>query len=346
MPIEVTLLVVVLALALVVGVPAIRLGIWLPRDLEFEVFSDDRLTEAQRAHFTRLDAAASTLAYFPRVTFSVVNMQGPTLSRVYLCDHDPAILAGHCLRGASVIDERHVSGQNYLEWITRYEDGTTLTTLNAEIAQVLDRMPHEVKQKCLGVRDPAALKALHDRRAEALAPRVYRSPHGRDMLGEYRVHHLRFCDYQVSRGLLTPVENGRHHVTVKTALRGVANFFNPLADNFTLSRLAAAVVIGVGLPMLGIWITGPEAGVRSADLPALLNTVYARWSGLAFAYALGGAAIGWLFSSKQFVWAVLLGYLPLRLLDAAAGPATLGALWMGFVAERVAAFRQRRELLV
>ena len=344
MPIELTLILAAFAASLLVGVPAIRLGIWLPRDLEFEVVSDERMTDAQRAHFARLDGAVAALAYFPRLTFAT-NLQGATLTRMYLCDHDSAVLGAHCMRAASVLDERHPSGHNYLEWITRYEDGTTLTTLNAELGEVFDRMPHQVKQKCVGVTDPAALKARHDRKAENLAGRLPRSPHGVDALAEFRDYHHRFCDFQVSRGLLIPANaRGRHSVTVKTALRGVMNFFNPLADNFTLPRFLAAFVVGTGLPLLAVWLVDPHAAGRPSGLPVLAFTVLERRAMLAGASVLAGGAIGWIFNSKQMVWAALLGYLPLRL--AGSSGATAAALLMALVAEIVARIRLRRDLLV
>jgi hypothetical protein len=331
MPIELVLLAVSVALAFLVGVPAIRFGLWLPRDLQFERVPDDRLTAAQRAHFERLDRSLAPLAYFPRFNFAT-NLQGATLSRVYLCDHDSALLGAHCLRGANLIDESEPSGTNYLEWITRYEDGTTLMTQNAELSEVFERMPHQVKQKFVGVRDPTALKLRHDRRAAELLSRQPRNPHRGDMLAEYHDHHVRFADFQVSRGLLLPVgPDGRHRLAMKTALRGVLNFLNPLADNFTVLRFAIGVVFGAGLPLLVTWL----------QVDGL-----ARWTALGIAYGLAGAVVGYVFNAKQMVWAALLGYVPLRLLEASAGPAALAALWMAGVAELVARFRQRRELLV
>ena len=65
-------------------------------------------------------------------------MQGATLSRVYLCDHDAAVLGAHCLRGHAAFDETTPGGQNYLEWITKYQDGGTLTTRNVDLADIFD----------------------------------------------------------------------------------------------------------------------------------------------------------------------------------------------------------------
>jgi hypothetical protein len=57
---------------------------------------------------------------------------------------------------------------------------------------------------------------------------------------------------------------------------------------------------------------------------------------VALAFSAGGAAVGWIFIWKSFIWALLLGYLPLRLLDPGAGFELILAAWMGVVAESVA----------
>lgn len=172
-----------------------------------------------------------------------------------------------------------------------------------------------------------------------------RNAHGVDTLAVFRDYHRRFCDFQDSRGLLLPAnEMGRHHLTVKTALRGVANFFNPLADNFTLPRFLVAFAVGTGLPLLAVWLIDPQAAGRPAGLPVIALTVLERRAMLAGACALAGGAVGWIFTSKQTVWAALLGYLPLRLAGGAG--TTLAALLMAVVAEIVARIRLRRDLLV
>jgi hypothetical protein len=346
LPPELWILGVVLGLALVVGVPAIRYGVWLPRELEFEILPDHALTGAQLAHYQRLDVRLAASGYTPRFNFTVTNMQGATLSRVYLCDHDAAVLGAHCLRGHAAFDESTPGGQNYLEWITKYQDGATLTTRNAELSDLFDRMPHQVRQVCIGVVDPLALKARHDRKAAELLARGPLYAHGRDLLAEFQDFHRRFCAFQESRGLLVAGAGGRCHPTVKTALRGVWNYFDPLADNFTLPRFLLAVVLGAGLPALATWLTTPGAVHRPAGLPVLAVEPALRLATLGLVYAAAGAVVGWVFTGKAFIWAALLGYLPLRLLTPHPGAELLLAFEMGLVAEWTARMRIRRELLV
>jgi hypothetical protein len=265
---------------------------------------------------------------------------------VYLSDHESAVLSANCLRAAAVIDENAISGQNYLEWTTEFHDGTTLMTRNVELSSPFDRMPHQIVDDWIGQRDPLALKARHVAHVAKLLDRHPRHPHGRDLLAEFRDFHERWCAFQESRGLLVPAAAGRHHASVKTALRGVAFFLNPLADNFTLGRFAAAVGIGLGLPLLVTWWIDPSALWRPAGLPPLpMALPFARLPALALAYAAAGAVVGYLFTGKAFIWAALLGYVVLRL-TGVTGAELLLAPWMGLVAERVGGYRARRQALV
>jgi hypothetical protein len=346
-PIDLLIVLVVVTLLFAVGVPAIRLGVWLPRRLEFERLRDDELSSAQREHFQKLDLGLAKAAYTPRMNFAVVNMQGPTLTRVYLSDHEPAVLGAHCLRSASVIDDKVVSGHNYLEWITKYEDGATLTTRNAELADVFDRMPHQLRQECVGVTDPLVLKARHDAKAVGLLHRHPRHPQRADILGEFADFHDRWCRFQESRGLLVPAANGaRYNVSVRAALRGVVNYLNPLADNFTPLRFLAGLVLGAGIPIVATWLLTPDAPWRPAGLPVVaIAGALLRMAALGAAYAVAGIAVGCLFTGKAFIWAALLGYLGLRL-GGASGVELWLAVWMGFVAEQAGRYRTKRQILV
>ncbi len=324
MPIDLQLFLMAVGLILAVAVPAIRMGVWLPRRLEFDTIPDRELTPAQADHFARLDSVLSTAAYTPRFNFSVSNMQGPTLTRVYLSDHEHAVLGAHCLRGASVIDEGHVSGQNYLEWFTKYEDGTTLTTRNAELADLFDLMPHQIRQEGVGLSDPLALKRRHDAKASELLGRHPRFPDGRDLLAEFREFHERWCEVQESRGLLVSARRG-----------------DRLHASFGL-----AVPLGIGIPVIAAWSLDVGAPLRPERFPWLWSaSPLARTAALAGAYAAGGVAIGYLFTGKSFIWAAVLGYAALRL-TGASGTELLLAPWMGFVADWISRARGKRAILV
>jgi hypothetical protein len=255
--------------------------------------------------------------------------------------------------GASVMKARAALpggreiGQNYLEWITRYEDDTTLTTRNATVSDPFELMPHQMRQEFPGTSDVGELKARHDRRAQQLLPRGPRFPHGRDWMAEYRDYHRRWCAFQEAKGLLRhDAAAGVYRATAKVAWRGIVNFLNPLADNFTLARFVLGLLLGAGMPALGILATADPGVLAWLTRTTGLTPGLGRLLVLGAAFTLGGAAVGWLFMFKSFIWARVLGYLPLRLLAPAAGLDVLVVLWMGVVAARVAAVRQRRELLI
>jgi hypothetical protein len=346
LPPELLLLAIGLALSLLVGVPLIRFGVWLPREVETQTLPDAALSDAQRAYYQPLDLALQASGFSPRLNFAVLNFPGPTLSRVYMADHDHAVLGAHLMRSRGAFDAGRPTSHNYLEWITKYQDGTTLYTRNAQLGNVFDRMPEQLIRECPGLADPAALKAVHDAKAQQLLQRGPLWAHGRDVLVDFRDFHRRFCDYQSARGLLVAGPGERWHPTLRTALRGVWNFFNPFADNFTPLRFVVIVLVGAGLPALAAWLTTPEAAYRPPGVPVWNVSAPLRLAVLAAAYTIAGAAVGWIFGLKTFIWATLLGYLPLRVLTPHPGIDLLLALWMAIVAERVAAIRSRREMLV
>jgi hypothetical protein len=249
----------------------------------------------------------------------------------------------------SDVDVGAVQSACYLEVVSRFADGTLLSTRNAEVDDVLDRLPTHIVEDFRGERDPARLKEYHDRRARTLEMRGRLHLAPGDLFDNLRDHHRRWGTYQVERGLLHPDASGELlRPTVRTALRGIRNFINPLADNFTWRRFTLAVCFGLVVPCLGILaLAGPlvplvdrlsnatGASVRlleSVAIGALLTVT--------------GAAVGSLFTAKSFIWTFALAYVPLRLL----GPSGLAPLWLGLwtglVADRVARRRERGRIPV
>lgn len=339
-PADLAVLLFVAGLCLVVGLPAIRAGVRLPSDLQLEPVADAELTPAQGEHFRRLDEEAARSHLAPLLSFRATNLQGSNVNRLYRSEVEPVALCASCLSSDPALGARQ--GQNYLEYETRHRDGTVLLTRSAELSTLFDALPHQVHQAFPGLHDVARLKARHLARAEALRSREPVFAHGRDMLHEAREHHVRWVAFQEQRGLLERLPDGQCRPTVRLALRGVAAYFNPLADNFTLPRFLAGLALGSLLPAGGVLLA------PAVPVPALLEAFPAafRLAVLGLAFGLGGAAVGWLFTGKCFVWSLALGYLPLRLLGeqgAFAGAALV--LWQGWAADRVAAWRLRRQIL-
>jgi len=343
---ELWILAVVVGAIALVAVPAIVRGSLLPRELELEAVPDAALTDAQRGYFQRLDADLAAIGYAPIANFVATNLQGANLTRVFRSDYDAAVLGASCMRGVNFVDEQKAASENYGEWVTKYEDGTSLNTLNASVSDVFDRMPHQVRQRFPGTGDLKRLKAFHDRAAERLRERQPRFAHGRDVAAEWKDHHRRWCQFQESRGLLRhdPVVDG-YRVTPRTAWRGVLNFLNPLADNFSVPRLLLGLVGGAALPSAWLWLSSDPAFLaRVGDTVGKLPGLELALSFAAF--ALAGAIVGWLFEGKSFVWGLLLGYVPLRIHGSLLGEGTLLLLVMGFVADRVSWWRSRARAVV
>lgn len=346
MPVELYVLASVLVLIAAVGVPLITKAVWLPRELSFEKFDDIELSPRLLAYFQALDVELSPLGFGPVLTFEVTNLQGANMTRVYQSEHDSAVAGATCMRGEAAVAGAAPTGQNYVEWITRYEDGSSLTTRNVTIAELFDLMPGETRLERPGERNLEKLKAHHDRKAEELRVRGARFPHGRDVLGEFAEYHERWTAFQESQGLVRyDPEKQVYKASAKAAWRGVANYLNPLADNFSLGRFALGLLLGSGLPVLGV-LAGDRPEVSGWAEAMGATPEVGAWVVLGLAFTLGGAAVGALFTTKSFVWALLLGYVPIRLLGGGLGLELVLVLWMGVVAEQVSAVVEKRRLLV
>jgi len=196
--------------------------------------------------------------------------------------------------------------------VTRFADGTRLSTKNSEFSSVFAPFPNRVTQTFPGVTDPAALKSYHDRKSEILRDRVPEFRPLTSAIADLEDYHQRFCEHQVSQKLLSlDAENGRYRDTYRTALRGIANFLNPMADNFTLARFCLGALFGAGLPLLAVRQQGKIMLWLAAWIPNQATLAHAFL--LPAACTLAGIAVGAIFTRKSFIWAILLGYLPGKL---------------------------------
>lgn len=337
---ELQWLVTAVVAMLVIGLPLIVSRSSLPAQLQFEKITQDRLTPKQTEYFDGADAKLGPLGYHPLTTFRVVNLSGANLSRVYTSSSDPARILV-----ALMSAPRGKMGHNYAENLTRYRDGAILTTKNSNLSTVFATMPGQIVQSFPGVEDLLELKRRHDAKAATL---VSHGPLQRDdktFFDDFRDYHKRFCDYQQSKKLLRFDERARiYRGTLRMALRGTANFLNPLADNFTVSRFAMGLLFGTVLPLIALY--QPALLVRWLQPRMGLDPVMALTLLLGVAFTCAGVVVGSVFRQKSLIWAFLLGYVPIKLLGPAAGVGLGPCLWMALVAESVARWRMRREKLV
>jgi hypothetical protein len=348
LPPDVILFLIIVAGFFVIGLPLITKRVWMPERLDVEDVPESALEDRQRLYFNDLDAELSVSGYAPARTYRVTNLQGFNLVRTYLSPVAPEVVHAFLLRD-EVEPGAPPTAMNYLEVSTRYADGTTASTRNGELSSVFPEPPsHELIVRRL-VRRPGELVKAHRRRTEG--HRIREPVHLRAVDLEQHIadFHHRWTSFQKARGRLKadPV-GGVLRPTVKTGLVGIANYLNPLADNLTPFRLAAALVFGLGLPLAGVLLLNDWAGFSTTRAAAALGIQpgVLRWAGLALLFSVLGAVTGWLFESKAFIWTFLLAWLPLRIAGALALP-TLGlSLWAGALAGWAADRRNRLRSLV
>lgn len=343
---------VVFALSMVgflaIGLPLIMHRVSVPARFEFEPIADRDLSAAQSSYFARLDAELRELDYLPGGNWKPVNMQGQALLRLFFSPIDPAVVIMNLLTSdPSLGNEQSV---NFLEIVTRYRDGTILSTRNADVSDVLDQLPDHILIERRGIRDPARLKKVHDAKSAEL---LQCDPiHGRpeDFERVFNEHHERWCAHQLERGLLRPSPRDPEVLkpTVKTGLRGIFNFLNPLADNFTPLRFLLVALLGMVIPGAAIfWLGGPD-GEQVARMAAAIGLE----PGLVFSlcltvvFAVSGAIVGLVFVGKSFVWSFLFTYVLLRLIaDIDFLTTFLLCMWAGIVADLVARWRLAKNKL-
>jgi hypothetical protein len=339
-PADLGLFAVTVGLFLAVGIPLILKNVRLPIELAIEEIPDRDLDPAQNAFFAAWDDRLAAIGYRPRLNYRISNLQGPNLVRGYFSTTEWPAISLNLLRSDATVGEDQSAC--YLEIVSQFADGTLLSTRNVELGDVFEPPPFQIIQDHRGERDPARLKALHDRRAQTLATRGLRQLSPEVLFERLREHHLRWSEHQLEKGLLRRDACGEMlRPTLRTALRGVRNFVNPFSDNFTLLRFVLALIVGLGVPCVGlVALAGPLAPtVVRLSSDTGLSVGFLESMALGGLLTVTGAVVGGLFTVKSFIWTFLLAYIPLRLL----GPSGLMPLWLGLwtglVADRVARLR-------
>ena len=206
-------------------------------------------------------------------------------------------------------------------------------------------------QERRGLRDPASLKRAHDVKAEEFRIREPVFSRADEFEQAFHQYHERWCEHQVSRGLLRVVDGDEDRLrpTVKAGVRGIGNFLNPFADNFTPLRLLLVAIFGLLCPGAAIlWLGGTGSPVveRLSTLTGL-DPIWCLIACLGVVFTVAGAVVGSLFVGKAFIWSFLLTYVLLRILGPPGWVTTLTlSLWTGGVAGWAARMRERRSTLV
>jgi hypothetical protein len=341
-------LVVFLVLALVVGLPRILRLPGLPRELAFEEVPDAALTPAQSAHLSRLDALLDRLQYRPVFNIRVTNLPNPNLSRFYTSATDPALLLTSLLR-VQTTGGGPAQNADYVEMITRYRDGTELTTLNSGVTTPFAQLPQRIVQRVPGM-DPARMKERHDKAAAELLARepLWLGPG--DILERWRESHRRWCEHQEKQGLMRYERaSDSYRLAAATGLRGIVNFLNPLGREVTPARLVAAIFFAAVLPsaaILALKAPPPNVADQVAAAVGLPAGVVAN-AAIAITLFAGGVAIGLVFGQKHFVGTLALGLAPgLILARTSLGAPLIALAIMEWFAIQAHAWRNRRRRLL
>jgi hypothetical protein len=334
---EATRIVLTIAVIIAFGIPTIMKTIWLPRQLKCKEVPPEQFTPKQAACFAEYDRKMAGIGFTPFSTFTAMALPNPNINRMYASPADPA----RC--DVMVIGVKQSSTIN-VEFVTRFADGTRLSTKNSEFSSVFAPFPKRITQTFPGVTDPAIVKSYHDRRSETLRDRMPEFRPISSAFADLEDYHQRFCEHQVSKNLLRfDAENGIYRTTYGTALRGIANFLNPMADNFTLGRFCLGTLLGAGLPLGAVTQHARIVLWLAAWMPTQLTL--ANTFLLPVACTLAGSAVGAIFTRKSFIWAILLGYLPAKFLTVSG--LTFGlSLYMAVIAHWTAHLLLARRKLV
>lgn len=344
---ELAVLAVFLATALVFAVPRIRRLPGLPAVLQFEEVPDADLSDLQAAHLARLDAAFEALHYRPVFNIRVANLSNANLSRFYTSDADPALLLTSLLRVQ--VPRAEARNADYVEMITRYRDGTALTTSNSPTTSPFDRLPNRLTQRFPGL-DPVRLKQRHDLAAQPLAGREALWHARENILDRWQESHRQWCEHQASAGLLRLEARTRmYRPATPVALRAILKSLNPLGDAVTPLRLLAAIAWGSVLPSAGILALRALPPARLASAAAALHVSASLVGKVALVALLivPGLAAGRLFGQKHFVGGLVLGLIPALLLARSSLAQPLVALFIiEWTARRTSAWVNRRRRLL
>ncbi len=330
------------AFTVVAGLGALRRNVrWIPHDYQFKQFRQEELTEKQAKFFAGPDARLSAMGYYPMCTYTVTNLNSRNMVRVYLNPADPARCSVTQVEVTVNTNGRQSVGcASTTHFVTQFSDGRVLNTRNMELKSLMDQPPNKVVQDCGGGASLEDLKRKHDRKAATMGVPVT-GPSSPEALFKYaQDEHHEFFNWQVQHGTYVyDAANTRYRATDKVHWRGIRNHFNPFAGGFTWSRFLPAALLGSGVPIVTMMKIVPEAvktGMLAVVPPGVPDPLTIA------AYAMSGAAVGFFFKRKTFVWELLLTYLPVRLL---LGPVAGGyelSLLAGMIAHWVAQAQNRK----
>lgn len=293
------------------SLPRLRRNLpFIPRDYEFEELSPEALTEQQRAFFAKFDEKLLPMSYRTICTYRVTNYV-PNLIRYYFNPADRASCKVMIVETRVKVNGEVISTNSSLvAFRTTFTDGKELTTRNMRRRTVLDHPPEYIVQEFPSEEDVAFLKKRHDARAAKLGVPVAPPASASAIFDHYQREHRRFSEFQVESGTFIRVPGG-YRSSDKTHWRGIRNFLVPFAERFSVSRLAMAAILAVGIPSVTYLRVLPEVIWRARNAgfdPTIASTIV-----FCASYVLAGAAVGLIVEMNEFIWAFLFTFVGVHL---------------------------------
>ena len=317
----------------------------VPMHYRIEKIDPAALNGRQAEYFAPYDEKLAAMNYWPVCTYRVANY-GHNLLRNYV---NPAETS----RCVVMIHETPLKVKGKLSptntcmvsFHTRFSDATILTTRNMPVKTIMDRPPYQVVQERPDIGEPAELKREHERKASSMGCPVPPPSDAESTFKDVQEEHLRFSEFQLSRGNYKIQPDGASYAIADRILRrGIRNHLNPFAHTFSLKRFLPAALAGIVLPLLAVLSLAPAASdaARNIGFPPLV----AAESMTIACYLVAGAIIGYLLERHTFVWVFLLTYLTVRLFTSAhIGPLPYSA-FAGAVAYSVAQAKKRKRAVL
>ncbi|MDH4182867.1 MAG: hypothetical protein OEV92_01485 [Nitrospinota bacterium] len=285
------------AVLVAIGVPAVMASVKIGAALEFGQIVIDSNKLLDQDFFREMDRFAAGRGYSRQMDVSVHGLSGDNFNRLY------ASADGSSLLVTQMFSQNNDSIK-YFEFLSKHDE-VEVQTNNAPVSSLFAKPPWARSRQYPHIQDPAQLLSLHrehdSREGRGAIVRVT----AENFAETFQRDHRRNLDFQVSQGVLKPDSTGRwYSPTAKLALKGVANYLNPVKDNFTWGKLLAGYGVAVALAGAG-WVCyiGDMAAafeIEDKSRQALVNGL-----SLGLGHILCGAAIGYHFASKSFIWSIL-----------------------------------------
>jgi len=291
-----------LAILFFSGMPRVKKNVTLPREFQWQEIPEAALSPLAQSFFQTVDAGAAPLFFRPILNFQMPGYRIPNEIRLYYNDQAATGLLASLVRAAQPL--------TVFEFTTRFADDSEVDTSNSQISGVFLKPAWVLHERFPGVTDLRALYEKHQARVEARKTQGL-EPRFQDLaklMDEIKRSQDRQVQYQVEQGAVRLDQaTNLYHPANPMALKGIGNFINPLANDFTLLRLLLGLGLGLGLTLGGVWLAD---AMRWADYfhqvwPSFTPPRIA-WLAYAPGFVLAGLAVGWVFPRKGTLWGFLL----------------------------------------